>query len=199
MKEVIIAPNSRTKYIWRFSNGLYTQNEIKVIDLRPIKRKKKIRRFNKDGDIEIIEVEVTEKRFNEYKKKMEHRIIQYSMNGEFIKVWDNAYQASESGADSAAVIRKVLAGKETKKTPNYQWRHYHENYPQSIKAYKKGSATTISRNEDTIEELSWDGTVIATYNGTSDAAEKSGCSQSYVCNVLAGKIKHPKHRFRRVG
>lgn len=133
---------------------------------------------------------------------MEHRVIQYDLDGQFVRVWDNANKAAEAGMDSQATIRKSLKGVEMKKLPNFQWRFFSEGYPQEIAPYENNSRRCNKKKErqdDAIEELAWDGTVIATYNGTSEAAEKSGCSQSYVCNVLAGKIKHPKHRFRRVG
>ncbi len=195
---IVIHPNFRGNHLWRYVSGV-AEKKIDIVDFHPEKVEIMAWRPTPDGHKQLVPVTVTKKQAEKYKKKMEHRIIQYSISGEFIKVWDNAYQAAESGADSRAIISKVLAGKETKKTPNYQWRHYYEIYPQSIGEYKKGSTDIAMRKKDVIEELSWDGTVIATYNGTSEAAEKSGCSQAYVCNVLAGKIKHPKHRFRRVG
>lgn len=134
---------------------------------------------------------------DKHKLKMEHRIIQYTLDGKFVKVWDNAHQAAESGADSAAIIRKSLFGNEIKKTPNYQWRNYHDGFPKNIGRYNPGKAAQTERQEDTIEEVAWDGTIIATYKDTAEAAEKSGFSQSYICNVLAGRIRHPKRKFRR--
>ena len=137
---------------------------------------------------------------------MEHRVIQYTIGGEFVKVWDNAHQAADSGADGAAIIRKQIFGKEIRKKPNYQWRFYSQDYPKRIAPYSGVADTTkkderqtelFERVDDTIEEVSYDGRVIATYKDTADAAEKSGFSQSYICNVLAGRIRHPKRRFRR--
>ena len=133
---------------------------------------------------------------------MEHRIIQYTLDGEFVKVWDNAYRAAESGADGAHLIRKCLTGEFKSPKLNYQWVFYTTDYPQNIGKfapdnYGGRSASRRTRMDDTIEEVSYDGTVIATYRDTADAAEKSGFSQAYICNVLAGRIKHPKRRFRR--
>lgn len=139
-----------------------------------------------------------------YRTKMEHRIIQYTLDGEFVKVWDNAHQAAESGAETASTIRKQTFGQETKKTPNFQWRFYSQDYPQRIAPFgaretkaKKPERKTSPRMPDTIEELDWTGEVVATYRDTADAAEKAGVSQSYICNILAGRIRHPKRRFRR--
>lgn len=128
---------------------------------------------------------------------MEHRIIQYSLDGEFIKVWNNTHQAAESGAETEAIIRKALFGKPIKRIPNYQWRHYSDNYPKHIGRYNAMNTQSNERQDDTIEEVAWDGEIIATYKDTAEAAEKSGYSISYICNVLAGRIRHPKRKFRR--
>lgn len=193
MEKVVIAPNCRTKYIWRFAAGNYAPSKIEIIDLRPQKKRVIRWKYNTDGSkypVSVVEV-------NRSNKKMEHRVIQYTLDGEFVKVWDNAHQAAESGADSAAIIRKSLFGNEIKKTPNYQWRNYHDGFPKNIGRYNPGKAAQTERQEDTIEEVAWDGTIIATYKDTAEAAEKSGYSQSYICNVLAGRIRHPKRKFRR--
>lgn len=125
---------------------------------------------------------------------MEHRIIQYDLEGNFIKVWDNTSQAATSGADSMAIIRKVLNNIPTKKQPNFIWRYYSDKYPKKITPTNQ---STKSRQDDTIVEIDWKGNTVATYRDTADAAEQSGYSQSYICNVIAGKIKHPKRRFKR--
>lgn len=126
---------------------------------------------------------------------MEHRIIQYTLDGDFVKVWDNANQAAESGADTAGLIRKCLMGRGQSAKLNYQWAFYTPDYRKKIR--KKDAGERVGRMQEGIEELDWSGNVVATYKDTSEAARKSGCSQSYVCNVLAGKIRRPKHRFRR--
>lgn len=196
MDKVVIPPNCRTNYVWRFASGNYVPNKIEVIDLRPQKERRIRWKYNPDGSKSPVEI-IESKNPSSYKQKMEHRIIQYTLDGEFVKVWDNAHQAAESGADSAAIIRKSLFGNEIKKTPNYQWRNYHDGFPKNIGRYNPGNAAQTERQEDTIEEVAWDGTIIATYKDTAEAAEKSGYSQSYICNVLAGRIRHPKRKFRR--
>ena len=152
-----------------------------------------------DGTRKRVMRTVTEKIIKKYRKKMEHRIIQYTLEGDFVKVWDNTHQAAKSGADSNALIRKSLDGQPTKKPTNFIWRYYTDNYPQTIKPEKilQPKENESCRPDETIEEVSWDGTVIATYKDTADAAAKSGFSQAYICNVLAGRIKHPKRKFRR--
>lgn len=134
----------------------------------------------------------------EPRQKMEHRIIQYSLQGDFIKVWENANLATDSGAENNyTAIYNSLKGKQPRNA-NYIWRHYSDNYPQTL-TNEKGYAeeTKADRENDTILEINKAGETIATYKDTSEAAEKSGFSQSYICNVLAGRIRHPKRLFKR--
>lgn len=198
MDKVVLAPNCRTKYIWRFASGNYDSPKLNLIDLRPQKVRKTIWRYNPDGSKYPMQIIESEKR-HKY-KKMEHRIIQYSLDGEFIKVWDNTHQAAESGADTEGLIRNCLMGKRKSAKLNYQWVFYTPDYRQNIGRMDRIGKTKKadkSRTDERIEEVAWDGTVIATYKDTTEAAQKSGHSQSYICNVIAGRIRHPKHKFRR--
>lgn len=131
---------------------------------------------------------------------MEHRIIQYSLQGEFIKVWENAHKASESTPDNYSAIYNSLKGKQGKKT-HYIWQYYSDDFPQQLPqagTSPKKENKALKRSKDTIAEINKAGETIAVYNDTAEAAEQSGFSQSYICNVLAGRIKHPKRRFKRL-
>ncbi len=144
-----------------------------------------------------------------YEIKMEHRIIQYTLDGEFVKVWDNTHQAAESGADTENLIRNCLTGKRKSPKLNYQWAFYTPDYQQNIGRMEKDTpkkvgrkpngrqAVQVTRPDERIEEVDKSGKVVAVYRDTADAAEKSGFSQSYICNVLAGRIHYPKRKFRR--
>lgn len=172
LSEPVCVKSPLQKYVWRRKEG-----EIKA-------------------SIEIIPYEVkTIKR-----KKMEHRVIQYSLRGEFIKVWENTNIAADSQTDNYSAIYSSLKGKQGKKT-NYIWRYYSDNYPNKLPANNTtntdGTRKESVRKDDTILEVNKAGEVIAAYKNTSDAAERSGFSQSYICNVLAGRIRHPKRRFKR--
>lgn len=131
---------------------------------------------------------------------MEHRIIQYTLNGEFVKIWNNANQAAQAGMDSESYIRLLLNGQNPKKTPKYQWRYYSDDYPMRIEPYNSSTtgASVFTRSDDTIAEIDWRGDTIATYRDSSEAATCTGVSQSYICNVLAGRIRRPKRRFKRI-
>jgi group I intron endonuclease len=161
---IAIPARSNTKYVWRYGDG------------------------DDKGNIEVV-IETRK----DYIKRMEHRIIQYSLDGEFIKVWDNANQAAEAGADSQGIIRKILKGGQPKWS-NYIWRFFTPKYPKHINPNE-----VSTRSDDAIAELDYTGKTIATFSSPSDAAEKTGLSQSYICNILAGRIKHPSRRFERIG
>ena len=128
---------------------------------------------------------------------MEHRILQYSLDGTFIREWKNARKAAMEGHDSYGFIMKIMAGEKTKRKPNYLWRYYTPDYPKTIEPWNSSGNGRSERTNDTIVELDWKGNPIASYNGTAEAARITGCSQSYISNVLAGRIKHPKHKFKR--
>lgn len=161
-----------------------------------------------DGGDTKIQVSRQEKK-PQKEPKMEHRIIQYSLDGEFVKVWENTHQAAESGADTENLIRKCLTGKRKSPKLNYQWAFYTPDFQRSIGRMEKDTpkkvgrkpkepqAVRVTRPDERIEEVDKSGKVVAVYRDTADAAEKSGFSQSYICNVLAGRIHYPKRKFRR--
>lgn len=64
--------------------------------------------------------------------KMEHRVLQYSLDGEYITTFENMLKASKTTGDSTSFIRKLCDGYAPKKCPNYQWRRYAEGFPLSI-------------------------------------------------------------------
>lgn len=71
-----------------------------------------------------------------YSPKKEHRILQYSLGGDFIGVVDSIAVANEMGLDSYGLIRNQCKGKPVYKKMNYQWRYYTEGYPQKIDPIK---------------------------------------------------------------
>lgn len=196
---IVLAPNSKTKYVWQYSDEK-PKPKIAVINHRAKKVEKMTWKIQPDGTKKREPVIVSEKKANQYKRIMEHRIIQYSLQGQFIKVWENANIAADSQTDNYSAIYSSLKGKQGKKT-NYIWRYYSDNYPNQLPANNTTNTDDARkenvRKDDTILEVNKAGEVIAAYKNTSEAAERSGFSQSYICNVLAGRIRHPKRRFKR--
>lgn len=101
---IIVRGKDMTKYVWRF----------------------------KDGEIRD-RVDVRGYEVKEYVAKMEHRIIQYSKDGEFICIWKNTHTASLQTGESANTIIKQCKGMHTRKPSMYLWRSYSEDFPHSIK------------------------------------------------------------------
>ena len=67
-----------------------------------------------------------------YEMKMEHRVLQYSKDGVFIKIWGNMYQASLQTGESHTLIRKQCMNLPTKKKTASIWKYYTPDYAQTI-------------------------------------------------------------------
>lgn len=100
---LVIRGKNKTKYVWRFKEG-ETKERIEVCGYE----------------------------LKEYAPKMEHRVIQYSKDGKFLREWKNSYQASLQTGDSQNLISKQCRGISTRKSPNYLWRYYSEDYPKIL-------------------------------------------------------------------
>ena len=186
---MILAPQTKRTNLWRYVDG-QPAPQIDVIDLRPKKVEKLVWELQPDGSKRQVRIVVTETKANEYKRKMKHKVAQYTHDGNLVRTWDNAHQAALSGAESENFIRKSVAGIPTKRKTNFVWR-YVDDAPQTI------APTKTERPTDTIFELDKAGRIIATYSDTADASKKSGFSQAYICNVLAKRILHPRRKFVR--
>lgn len=125
---------------------------------------------------------------------MEHRIIQYSIEGEFIKVWESAYVAGLESGDTASYIGHSLKGDQRAKA-KFIWRHYAEDYPRRIDT--AGVSSAAERESEPIVQLNRTGEVIARYADRKEAARATGASISHVCNIIAGRVRHPKVRLLR--
>lgn len=167
LPEPVRVESPKQKYVWRKKDG-----EVKArIDIIPYKAK-------------TIE-----------RKKMEHRVIQYSREGEFIKVWENARTASMESGDSHHIIYNQLCGRKTGKSTKYIWKHYREDYPRRIDTAGVGSAA--ERESEPIVQLNRAGEVIARYADRKEAAQATGVSISHVCNIVRGRVRHPSVRLLR--
>lgn len=163
LPEPVRVESPKQKYVWRKKDG-----EVKErIDIIPY-------------EVKTIE-----------RKKMEHRIIQYSLDGEFVKVWGSASEASQATGEPYGSIYRQLRGGEPARKAKYLWKYYSE---------ERGSDSRVEtkkRADDVIYELDRAGERIGEYNGTAEAASRIGISQAYVCNILAKRVRHPKHRLIR--
>lgn len=190
---IVLHPNSTRTILWRYSDG-NPKPKIEVIDHRAKKVEKMVWRLQPDGTKIRVPVVVTESKANEYKKIMEHRVIQYSLEGEFIKVWESAYVAGLTSGETASYIGHSLKGDQRAKA-KFIWRHYAEDYPRRIDTTWVSSA--VERESEPIVQLNRAGEVIARYADRKEAARATGVSISHVCNIVAGKVRHPSVRLLR--
>jgi hypothetical protein len=86
-------------------------------------------RYKKDNIPNHIEVVGKERK--RYAPKMEHRVVQYDLEGNLIKVWENAYRASEETGEQLHRIRKLIAGGDAKRKNLFMWKKYEDVYPKS--------------------------------------------------------------------
>ena len=131
MRHPVIPPNSRTKYVWRFITNDVPEKHIEVINNKAKHTTVRRWRYDDEGRRIGVDINVTE-REAETRNKKEHRIIQYSKTGEFIKVWETTYAAVCAGMESTALIRKSLSNIPTAKETHFIWRKYQEGYPTKL-------------------------------------------------------------------
>lgn len=70
-------------------------------------------------------------RKEEYREKKEHRVLQYSLKGEYIATFNRIQEAADASGDSYCSIRKQCQGGKVRET-NFQWRYYSDGYPLEI-------------------------------------------------------------------
>lgn len=70
-------------------------------------------------------------RKEEYREKMEHRVLQYSLKGEYIATFNRIQEAADASGDSYGLIRKQCQGGRVRET-KFQWRYYTDDYPLEI-------------------------------------------------------------------
>lgn len=105
-------------------------NRIEPLVIRGKKMTKYVWRL-KDREIKEC-IEVCDYKIKGNTPKMEHRVIQYSKDGKFIREWKNLYQASLQTGDSKNLISKQCKGLATRKSSSYLWRFYSAGYPMCL-------------------------------------------------------------------
>jgi len=131
----------------------------------------------------------------------EHRVLQYSLDGEYIATHDNIYRASCLGGDSATVIRKICLGQGPVRSPQYQWRFYSENFPKTISTFDPseyvGGGTYVRKKEHRVLQYSLQGEYIGMYDNTTKASDATGDSYGIIRNQCLGKsVKSSKFQWR---
>lgn len=93
----LVVRNSNVTYVWRYKRGVIEDK-----------------------------IEVVGKDRKGYAPKMEHRVVQYDLEGNLIKVWDSAYRASEETGEPIHRIRKMISEGVGVKKSLFRWKRYEE-------------------------------------------------------------------------
>lgn len=89
------------------------------------------RRYEDNFPNKIDEIVIRRKRENYVSDRPDRRILQYSLEGEYIQTFSGITEASYISKDSVPVIKRHCLGEKTR-TSHYQWRYYTENFEKNI-------------------------------------------------------------------
>lgn len=108
------------------------------------------------------------------------KILQYTLNGEFVKEYSSANQASlETGIDHTSIC--ACCRGESQRSGNFQWKYYGSN--KEIKPLNiRGDFSVLQIDKDT-------DTIINEFKSLAEASKQTGIAKSTLCKVCNGKGK----------
>lgn len=109
------------------------------------------------------------------------RIVQLTMNGEFVKIWDGSTQAGQELKTNQRNISSCCLGKR-KSANGYMWMFFSD--------YIKNGAKEYSTNKDRskkIGQYSKEGELIKIFDSATLASKETGTCLSSISNVCKGK------------
>lgn len=160
-KDVPYAVDIQTKWIWRYNNGS-KQDQIEVY----------ARRSKRDSE----------------RPKKEHKIIQYDVNGNLVKIHKNLSIASTDSGVGVSVIRRGLKGAYFQ-GDIYQWMPFCEDYKQVI-----GKIRYKRKNYVHIAQYDTNGNLIKIWENMYQASLQTGESHNLIrkqCMGISTKKKTP--------
>lgn len=137
--------------------------------------------------------EETKRKMSEKKKGIRNsncrKVVQYTFEGELIKVWDYIKQASEELNINSSDIIQCSQGT-CKSAGGYQWRYVDDegNYEQKIEK------RIDKRDEQGIKicQYTKQGELIKIWNSIKEASVELGISSGGICSCCKGKLKTHK-------
>ena len=155
-----IAVNARTKWIWRSAVGEPRQ-EIDIIPYAPPQKP----------------------------EMQERRILQYSLEGDYIATHKNMIVASKVSHDPYGKIRNSCDGKQMFRA-NYQWRYYAEGFEMKIppfapRQYKPRPERAYKRDRRVLQ-YSREGEYLATFESIREASRTSGDNYHRIIRMCLG-------------
>lgn len=116
----------------------------------------------------------------EISTKDPQKVLQYSKDGEFIKVCSSTEQAAQECNVNYSALHHAIKAKGT--SGGYQWRWYTKNYPLVIEGYK-------NPNQVEVYQFTKDCIFIASYLSIAKAASILKIDQYSISNTIAGRGK----------
>jgi hypothetical protein len=116
------------------------------------------------------------------------KIIQYSMKGERIKVFNSIKEASKKCGIADSNLSSVLKGK-TLTAGNFLWRYFPHRKKISTKYIAKRKISRMLNSRVVVSQFSLAGQLIRSFPSISEAAEKMEISPSGISSCLAGRLK----------
>lgn len=116
-------------------------------------------------------------------------ILQYDLEGNFIKEWESGYKIEQELKIYSSYIKLVVKGKGSH-SHNYQWRYKTENYPLKIEK------VTIRKRE--VSQYNLNGEFIKKYDTIKEAALNNNISTSDIilcCQKQRGTAKNFQWRY----
>jgi hypothetical protein len=126
---------------------------------------------------------------NETIEKLSKPVLQYTLQGEFIKEWLNATQASLSLNKHTAAITECCRGFR-KSIYGFIWRHKDNPISESPKYTPKKIKNKYPPYYYPIDQYDIQGNFIKTWNNTKIAGNELNIKSSSISNCISNKSKH---------
>ena len=169
-----------------FNNGF---NVFKITNLTKLSRQTIIRYLKKGTELGFCNYNAKEevkKGSSKNGKKRRKPIIQLSMNGEFIKEWESAWEVMEELGINNVLIGQVCMGKQIS-TNNFKWMYKEDYSPQ--KALEIGKIKKYEKKKKPIIQLSVSEKFIREWDGAIDIEKELRICSKNIGAVCRGKVK----------
>ena len=137
---------------------------------------------------------LTEESKQKWLKKVQKKILQYNLEGEFIKEWNSIKEASSTLNISDGNICQVL------KQQRYQCSNYIFRYKESENYPKQIEITPTKQQKKVVLKLDINGNIIKELPSINDAAREAGVNRTTMIKYLNGEsngyLKTP-YRWRK--
>ena len=137
--------------------------------------------------------EETKKKWSEQRQGVgnprSRKVAQYTLDGEFVKVWDFIKEAANELRIKPNGITKCCGGT-LKSAGGFMWAYIDENgnYPQNLEPREDKRDSQGLK----IEQYAKDGTLIATWDSIKEASEALKISAGGICSCCKGRLKTHK-------